>query len=1470
MKENVMKIVAYNIYLFLFFTICCSLNLFADTNNNDQCNYAETVALNYSGSGSLGYSWYSSDPSDYFQFTLPAAGTLTITVTNASLNLNAYLYNSTCGTLLASDTSSYSNNPSISYTYTGNSATTLKLRLYDASPSYYGATNYNINITFTPSSPALSIEDVSFNEGNSGIYTKNIPVTLSNPNGNTVTVNYTVSSGTATAGSDYNATNGTLTFSGATSVQNIPIQISGDTTIESDETFYITLSNATGGASISKSSATITLLNDDSPSITVGEREFALRNPSATRNIKGGLQVIGNTVLCVQYNGVCYDYTGESSNSELDLHYIDIDGVTRTYNNSSQAQLNIPTTATIKWAGLYSQGYLNTYNSTSVATTLQDPIYVTIPTVGTVASVPEVIDLYANSNDGYTYDTFAALPSLVGKTGATVNGWITGANIKADTGTENSGLGNFGAWTLVVVYEDSSSTLKNISVYDGYKRVANATGFNSVNITPSGFLTPTSGTVKSTLSLFVGEGDKNIAGDKLYVNGTAINDTNAFYSMISGFAANPSYSNTEGIDIQNHDIGVDGDTSHPQIIGNGANSATITLTSTQDTYFPSMVAFTTELYEPRVCYVEAYYDADGNATLTTANVGDIITIKTWIANMKKDASDGNLETAQKVEVTMEHDDTNLAYQSESTKIQNVGESAYHSKTDAKDSDTATFYSDTNTSVWHIGTGATGTDGGDLTPNVTNDATNKAYISFKTKIKAADNNITIANIYKVSYENSSMGLRIGDESPINIGVCKDFDSSLQILQPPLGVFNVTNISANVATNDPVDGKDIKNALWSQIAGKDFNVQIVALEDDKVTPKSFTGNIILDLVDSTNITDVGTTCTTAPILATFYNPNPKTNFFSNQSLSTLNLKYDTAHENTRFRIKYYDFSTIAAIEGQQCAVSNTSANINGVPQCFNNMNLVTKYFPQCATPITNVCVSNNQGGDDDWKCYECMTGNNTPICSRDNFAIRPETYSIDLNETRLIGGTQYTFDLNATRHANPVDDSNVSGYNQIITEDLDKNVSEGLKLPATCINPNLDENRTALTPNITFTEGRNRTAKYTFNNIGDVNISVDDSVWTKMDQDKYNGKGYNDCIINNSSNNANANGQIGCNISGDKTFHFFPKAFRNTLALQNFGNGFTYISDDDNMSTHINIATAAILDDNTTMTDDDNPTATNYTAQCFARDINTTIELITLPPNNEWLNNDQNATQRIKFFDDNTTTHSEVNATGISRLSTREGNFINGVANITINFNFDRNISNPDEPFHIARNDFNITQVIDQNNTTGDDFNRTNDKNATFYYGRVYSTDYRDSGIIPTTIRYEVYCKDCNKTAFDINGTQSPTSLTWYQNPLHIIRDGNVTKFSSIGTTLINNVNETTSGAIVNGLESNNLSNAVAPYTDRIQMTPSSWLLYNLYDANASTNDFSVEFINGGNWAGDGNLGRTVDVNTSSRSNKRIEW
>jgi hypothetical protein len=78
----------------------------------------------------------------------------------------------------------------------------------------------------------------------------------------TVTVQYATSNGTATVGSDYVGTNGTLTFALGQTSQTINVPIVGDLSIEQDETFSVTLSNPVN-ASIAADAATGTIQNDD-------------------------------------------------------------------------------------------------------------------------------------------------------------------------------------------------------------------------------------------------------------------------------------------------------------------------------------------------------------------------------------------------------------------------------------------------------------------------------------------------------------------------------------------------------------------------------------------------------------------------------------------------------------------------------------------------------------------------------------------------------------------------------------------------------------------------------------------------------------------------------------------------------------------------------------------------------------------------------------------------------------------------------------------------------------------------------------------------------------------------------------------------------------------------------------------------------------------------------------------------------
>ena len=113
-----------------------------------------------------------------------------------------------------------------------------------------------------PVPPAISVSDTSLVEGNAGTTQAAFKVSLSKASTETVTVDYATADGTATAGSDYAAVKGTLTFAPGETVKTVQVSVRGDTLVEADETFALRLSNA-GRATLSGASATATIVNDD-------------------------------------------------------------------------------------------------------------------------------------------------------------------------------------------------------------------------------------------------------------------------------------------------------------------------------------------------------------------------------------------------------------------------------------------------------------------------------------------------------------------------------------------------------------------------------------------------------------------------------------------------------------------------------------------------------------------------------------------------------------------------------------------------------------------------------------------------------------------------------------------------------------------------------------------------------------------------------------------------------------------------------------------------------------------------------------------------------------------------------------------------------------------------------------------------------------------------------------------------------
>ena len=91
-----------------------------------------------------------------------------------------------------------------------------------------------------------------------------ITVTRTGGTASGVGVNYATSDGTATAGLDYTAAAGVLTFAANQTSKTFSVPITNDTIVEGNETVNLTLSNPTGGAALgAQSSAVLTITDND-------------------------------------------------------------------------------------------------------------------------------------------------------------------------------------------------------------------------------------------------------------------------------------------------------------------------------------------------------------------------------------------------------------------------------------------------------------------------------------------------------------------------------------------------------------------------------------------------------------------------------------------------------------------------------------------------------------------------------------------------------------------------------------------------------------------------------------------------------------------------------------------------------------------------------------------------------------------------------------------------------------------------------------------------------------------------------------------------------------------------------------------------------------------------------------------------------------------------------------------------------
>ena len=316
------------------------------------------------------------------------------------------------------------------------------------------------------------------------------------------------------------------------------------------------------------------------------------------------------------------------------------------------------------------------------------------------------------------YQGFADVTSLVSGAGSGVYGV---ADIQAGTGKDR-----YAGWALAIAYQNAAEPMHSLRIFDGFGVVSSSD--TSVIIPVTGFQTPQSGTVGTTIGTVVYEGDLGLTGDTLLLDGQsmsdAVNPADNFYNSTVSQAGqlipsggSPANKNLMGVDIDQFDASGK--------LANGRTSAQLTLTTGGETFYPGVVTFTTDLFAPNLVSTVAGSDVNGGDLLP----GDVIEYRVAVRN---DGTDVAVDTVLSNAIP-----THTTYVPGTLKVETA------SKTDTSGDDTAQFAG--GTATFGVGSSPSGTAGGSLAYN---DAT---YVTFRVKVDVdTPAGFTITNVANTAY------------------------------------------------------------------------------------------------------------------------------------------------------------------------------------------------------------------------------------------------------------------------------------------------------------------------------------------------------------------------------------------------------------------------------------------------------------------------------------------------------------------------------------------------------------------------------------------------------------------------------------------------------------------------------------------------------------------------------------------------
>jgi hypothetical protein len=118
--------------------------------------------------------------------------------------------------------------------------------------------------------PSISVREVVVAEGNAGTTQATFVVALSAASSQTVSFSYATAAGTATADTDYVTKTGNDSIAPGQTEKPIVVLVNGDTVDETQETFFLDISNVQN-ATVSSSRGNGFIVDDDGPTISIND-----------------------------------------------------------------------------------------------------------------------------------------------------------------------------------------------------------------------------------------------------------------------------------------------------------------------------------------------------------------------------------------------------------------------------------------------------------------------------------------------------------------------------------------------------------------------------------------------------------------------------------------------------------------------------------------------------------------------------------------------------------------------------------------------------------------------------------------------------------------------------------------------------------------------------------------------------------------------------------------------------------------------------------------------------------------------------------------------------------------------------------------------------------------------------------------------------------------------------------------------